>query len=70
MIVSVCLENGFITLKMEMHVKMIYLRMGPFTKFLAKKFLSHNFFVDLQMYDAFLKKRTWSPNIGRCKTLV
>ena len=39
-----------ITLKMEMYMKMIYLRMGYIYKTLAKKVLSHNFIANLQTY--------------------
>ena len=36
----------------------------------GKKIMSQNFIVNLQTYDTFVAKRTWSPKIGRWKTLV
>ena len=36
----------------------------------GKKIMSQNFIVNLQTCDTFVAKRTWSPKIGRWKTLV
>ena len=70
MIVRVCLENWFYYIENGNARENDLFKDGYIYKISSKKFLSHNFFADWQMYDAFLKKRTWSPNIGRRKTLV
>ena len=46
-------------------MKMIHLGMVYIYKIPAKKSLSHNFIVNLQMYGTFLETRTWSPNVSR-----
>ena len=70
MIERVCLQNGYYYIengnvcendlfKDELHLQNS-----------GKKILSQNFMVNLQTCGTFLEKRTWSPNIGRCETLV
>ena len=70
MIESVCLENGYYYIENGNVHKNYLFKDGLHLQNSGKKVLSHNFIVNLQMYDTFLGTRTWSPNISRRETPV
>ena len=69
MIETVCLKNGYYYIENGNVCENDLFKDGSQLQNSGKKILSQNFIVNLQMYDTFLEKRTWSLNIGRCKTL-
>ena len=69
MIERVCLKNGYCYIENGNVCENDLFKDGSQLQNSGKKILSQNFIVNLQMYDTFLEKRTWSLNIGRCKTL-
>ena len=69
MIERVCLKNGYYYIENGNVCENDLFKDGSQLQNSGKKILSLNFIVNLQMYDTFLEKRTWSLNIGRCKTL-
>ena len=69
MIGRVCLKNGYYYIENGNVCENDLFKDGSQLQNSGKKILSQNFIVNLQMYDTFLEKRTWSLNIGRCKTL-
>ena len=69
MIERVCLKNGYYYIENGNVCENDLFKDGSQLQNSGKKILSQNFIVNLQMYDTFLEKRTWSPNIGRCETL-
>ena len=70
MIKTVCLENGHYYIENGNVYENDLFKDGLHLQNSGKKILSQNFIVNLQTYGTFLKKRIWSPNIGRCETLV
>ena len=69
MIGRVCLKNGYYYIENGNVCESDLFKDGSQLQNSGKKILSQNFIVNLQMYETFLEKRTWSPNIGRCETL-
>ena len=70
MIERVCLENGYHYIENGNVYENDLFKDGLRFQNFGKKVLSHNFIVNLQMYDTFLEKRIWSTNIGRRETMV
>ena len=70
MIERVCLENGYYYIKSGNVYENDLFNDGLHLQNSGKKILSQNFIANLQTYDSFFKKRTWSFNIGQCETLV
>ena len=70
MIERVCLENGYHYIENGNVYENDLFKDGLHLQNSGKKILSHNFIVNLQTYCTFLEKRTLSPNIGWCDTLV
>ena len=70
MIERICLENGNYYMDNGNVCENDLFKNRLHLKNSGKKIMSQNFIVNLQTYDTFVAKRTWSPKIGRWKTLV
>ena len=70
MIERIYLENGYHYIENGNVYENDLFKDGLHFQNFGEKVLSHNFIVNLQMYNTFLEKRIWSPNIGRRETMV